>query len=65
MQAIYRNQDPALQSLNTRIACLPIAITSHQFNLQVVQRIEIEKAMRDGTRERGIRLQPLYLPSDL
>ena len=62
--AVDRQVDAALQPLHAFLALAPVAVAAQQFDLQVVERVEIGEAMRDRARQRRVALQPFGLAGD-
>src|SRR5262245_56150716 len=53
--------DPALDALVARVRFFAAAMTLDQLDLQMVERIEIRKAIADVARERRIGLEQMFL----
>ena len=61
---VDRDVDAAPHALVRRLAGRLRAVTAHQFDLQVVQRVEVGQAVLERARERGVRREAPGLAGD-
>jgi hypothetical protein len=63
-QTVDRDVDAALDAVERRIVLAARAVAPHQLDLQVIQRVEVRKAVLDRTRERGVVREAMALAGD-
>src|SRR5215471_10149905 len=62
--SVDREMDAAANTLVGLVGLAAAAVALDQFDLQVVERIEVRQAIADVARERGTRFEQLLLPAD-